>query len=443
MSNVGSGDLVAVMADASDERIEAVFAALVDRVVTDQPRAAVGRLRRWRDRLEVHAGKVLADQQAAGVGDRQLDRMMGLRETSAGERRKARQRAETLGRNETLADKVDTGELTAAQFDAICEADAKTDGKAANDPELLADITAGDAQGARRTANKWVAAQATNADLEEKRRMQRARREVRKGQTTDGLASLTISGDDESIQTMWRTIATAADRLYTADGGRDLPAGKHPRTSEHRLFDAACTFLTGEGADPTTSGATAPTAIRSLANHPPVIVVTADKVAGRCSKPAELIGVGPIADSRFEEVACNADFVGMLFDGDGEVLWHGRKHRRPTRAQLLALIARDQGCVQCGADAYTCHAHHLLPWSAPGEGPTDIDNLALVCQRCHRGIHEQQLTLYRERGTGRWETRSATPYETPPPRPVASSARSRLGAPSNPQNQSAGRALHP
>lgn len=403
--------VTAAMATASDDEVEAMFAALIGRAVEAPPKQAVVRLRRWRDRLEMRASTVMKDQRAAGVDDRQLDRMMGLQDTSRAERRKARQRAETLGRNESLADKVDSGALTMAQVDAICEADAKTGGKAANDQVLLADIEAGDTEGARTTANRWVAAQASNDDLEEKRRVQRSRRDVRKGETIDGLASLTIMGDDESIATMWRTITTTADRLYNDDGGRDVSAGKHPRTNAQRLFDAAYEYLTGDaGGGAKTAGG------RSLTTHPPVIVVTAEKLSGNSSQPAEMIGVGPIPDSRLRDLACGAEFVGMLFDGEGEVLYHGRKHRRPTRAQLLALIVRDKGCVQCGADPHACHAHHILPWWAPGRGETDIDNLVLVCQTCHHNIHDQRLTIYRHTESGRWKTRPATPHETPAPR---------------------------
>jgi len=388
---------------------EASFVELLAWAKDLPARDGLGVLRSWRDRLDVSRSQVLADQRAAGLNDRQLDRLMGSGSgsTTRADRHRVKKRAETLGRNASLADDVASGDLTVDQLDAICDADAKTGGQAANDPGLLAEITSTPADTARRTADKWVAERTSNEEREERRRRQRARREARKGQTTDGLASLTISGDDECVAQMWSSIATTADRFYVDDGGRDVAAGKHPRTNAQRLFDAAYQHLTA-GSD-LDSG--------SPKRRPEVtVVVTAQKLAGNDSAPAEMIGVGPIPDTLLQELSCGAGFVGMLFDGTGEVLWQGRRRRYPTRAQMLALIARDRGCVLCGAEPSRCHAHHCMPWSAPGKGETDVGEMALVCAQHHRYIHEQNLTLYRDRLTGRWRTRPATPNETPRPR---------------------------
>jgi 5-methylcytosine-specific restriction endonuclease McrA len=81
--------------------------------------------------------------------------------------------------------------------------------------------------------------------------------------------------------------------------------------------------------------------------------------------------------------------------------------------QRYALIIRDKGCVQCGAPHAGCEVHHLMPWNAPDKGETNLDKLALLCGRCHRTLHNNNHTLFQD-ATGTWNTRPATPNETPP-----------------------------
>ena len=114
-------------------------------------------------------------------------------------------------------------------------------------------------------------------------------------------------------------------------------------------------------------------------------------LAARCEIP----GAGPIPRSELERLACEAEIFGVLFSGDGQPLWHGRRLRTVSPQQWRALLARDRGCVLCGAGPGYCHAHHIVAWTAPARGPTDIDNLVLVCNRHHRLIHQHGLVLAR------------------------------------------------
>ncbi|WP_324189561.1 HNH endonuclease signature motif containing protein [Nocardia otitidiscaviarum] len=79
----------------------------------------------------------------------------------------------------------------------------------------------------------------------------------------------------------------------------------------------------------------------------------------------------------------------MLFDGKGLPLHLGRgKYRLASSWQRLACIAADRGCTRpgCEAPATLCAVHHMVPWLRGGR--TDIDNLMLVCDRCHAQIPE-------------------------------------------------------
>lgn len=141
------------------------------------------------------------------------------------------------------------------------------------------------------------------------------------------------------------------------------------------------------------------------------LIVTADwdalnqKLAG-----ARLLDGTPLPMSEALRLACDADILPAVFDTKGQQLWVGRKHRSATDAQRAALIIRDKHCVGCGRSATWCEVHHIEEWSKGG--PTDIDNLVLVCTSCHHNIHDDGWTVHRDRN-GAYELRP------PPPSPYA------------------------
>jgi hypothetical protein len=97
-----------------------------------------------------------------------------------------------------------------------------------------------------------------------------------------------------------------------------------------------------------------------------------------------------------QRLACNAHLVALYLDSESKVLDHGTARRLYDRHQRLALAVRDQGCVwpSCDRPPAWCEAHHLNFWSE--DGPTDLDNAALVCHFHHFLLHE-----------GEWKARMA------------------------------------
>jgi hypothetical protein len=66
----------------------------------------------------------------------------------------------------------------------------------------------------------------------------------------------------------------------------------------------------------------------------------------------------------------------------------GRATRVVAPAQRSALTVRDGGCRFPGCDRPVawCEAHHLRHWLHGG--PTDLDNLVLLCRGHHHAVHE-------------------------------------------------------
>jgi hypothetical protein len=73
----------------------------------------------------------------------------------------------------------------------------------------------------------------------------------------------------------------------------------------------------------------------------------------------------------------------------------GRSTRVVSPAQRHALAVRDRGCVFPGCDRPLawCDAHHLWHWV--DGGPTNLNNLALLCRAHHRTVHDGGWQLTR------------------------------------------------
>jgi len=87
-------------------------------------------------------------------------------------------------------------------------------------------------------------------------------------------------------------------------------------------------------------------------------------------------------------LACEAGIIPVVLGGRRQVLDQGRRRRRFTHAQRIALTVRDQRCtaVGCQTAAWFCHAHHDDPWALGG--PTDLANGRLLCPSHHRRVHD-------------------------------------------------------
>ena len=80
-------------------------------------------------------------------------------------------------------------------------------------------------------------------------------------------------------------------------------------------------------------------------------------------------------------LACDTKILPGIFNkhtGDAVL---GRSKRKVPPWLRKQLIARDGGCVGCGAHHNICQVHHIRHWKHGGE--TTLENTCLVCWRCH------------------------------------------------------------
>ncbi|WOQ17961.1 HNH endonuclease signature motif containing protein [Raineyella sp. W15-4] len=108
---------------------------------------------------------------------------------------------------------------------------------------------------------------------------------------------------------------------------------------------------------------------------------------------------GPIEAATAARHACDAPLIGMIIDRHGDILAMGRARRLASPAQRRALRVRDGGCRFPGCSQHRrLKAHHIVSW-ADG-GPTDLDNLILLCQAHHTYVHEGGVRI--TGGPGAW-----------------------------------------
>ncbi len=110
--------------------------------------------------------------------------------------------------------------------------------------------------------------------------------------------------------------------------------------------------------------------------------LTAGSVAGQ-SVLANGVRVSAETSRR---LSCDAGRVVMRQDASDNVLDVGRRSRTVPAAIRRALDHRDGGCRFPGCGLRYCDAHHIVHWA--DSGVTRLDNLALLCRRHHRAVHE-------------------------------------------------------
>ena len=102
--------------------------------------------------------------------------------------------------------------------------------------------------------------------------------------------------------------------------------------------------------------------------------------------------LGPLlSDAERRYLTCDATCE-VWFERDGQVIGAGRATRQINRRLRRALEHRHPTCAVPGCGATRgLHAHHIRHWE--DGGPTELDNLVLVCPYHHRLHHRGVITI--------------------------------------------------
>ena len=94
-----------------------------------------------------------------------------------------------------------------------------------------------------------------------------------------------------------------------------------------------------------------------------------------------------------QRLACDASRVVMRQDQGGRVVEVGARTRTIPPALRRALQHRDKTCRFPGCTIRIAEGHHVRHWARGG--PTKLSNLALLCRRHHRAVHEEGYQVER------------------------------------------------
>ena len=193
--------------------------------------------------------------------------------------------------------------------------------------------------------------------------------------TDDGMTVLYGRFDPITGALLETALSRKMDELWREEDPRAR------RTPRQRMADALAGLVTREDTDEKSS----------TPRGPRLLLIADYDVVSRELRNGRLGDGTPIPVEKIRDLACQSDILPGIFRGVSQPLDLGRGRRTASTAQRVALIARDKHCVGCGANANWCQSHHIIPWAV--EGNTDIDEMCLLCSRCHDKVHDDQWVV--------------------------------------------------
>ena len=219
-----------------------------------------------------------------------------------------------------------------------------------------------------------------------------------------GLHRLDIFATDDQFETLMTALAPEANPRngagLPANGacedleGTERAVPRDPRTYPQKCLDglvASCKLALASGQLPANGGA-----------KPQVLaIIPYEQLRDRVSRKTEtgtLAYTGPVPAHQIRRIACEADIIPVVLNGEGRVLDVGTAARYFPPHLRKAIIARDGGCAfpGCTSPAPWCEAHHIEYHSRGG--PTSTDNGVLLCGFHHHLIHREKWRIRVTRG---------------------------------------------
>jgi hypothetical protein len=189
---------------------------------------------------------------------------------------------------------------------------------------------------------------------------------------------------NDACRTM--TAQLPAESYAEVRAGLEARARRFPSDGEtrfdQRLADALVSVVRGR---PANDSEPAPSPYVVVAHVPLATLVDEDSALA-----GELEHRGLVDAEVVRRLACDATLVVALDDDAGHTMYEGRARRDPTPTQRRELWRRDRHCRFPGCPNATFVNPHHIRWWRRDRGPTDLDNLALLCEHHHHLMHSKQ-----------------------------------------------------
>jgi hypothetical protein len=281
-------------------------------------------------------------------------------------------RGRFLDKFEAIGDAASAGVLSAGQVGALqasCPAPVEP---VMNDQQaelvaIVASLSVGDTQ---RAAQVWRQRAEALVDLPEPVEPDR---QLRISHNADGIVGTFVLDPAGAAQ-----FATAI-RIASTRDGKDDPRS-NPRRSADALVDV-CAFF---NANHDRAG--------TPRNRPHIeLIVEYDTLTS--APVAWTNDHAHLGTTTTDALLCDCVIHRVIRAGNA-ILSYGRATRTVSRDLFRAVAIRDGGCRYPGCDRPIawCDAHHVNHWRQH-LGPTDYENLALLCNRHHHHVHRHNLDL--------------------------------------------------
>ncbi len=223
----------------------------------------------------------------------------------------------------------------------------------------------------------------------------------------DGMVHLRGAFDPERGSVLLSRLEQRVEAMFHS-GDREVPieVGPGVEPNDHRRALALIASVNGASQSSETSG----TGCVSRAEI--VVHITLDQLTG-ASQEADVITTQHGVDLPVETVrrlACDADIVPVVLNGQGVPIDVGRAKRLATAHQRRALGAFYDSCAipECQVKFAHCEPHHIEYWENGGN--TDMSNLVPLCSRHHHAAHEGGWKLHLEPSTRQLSIDRGPPY---------------------------------
>ena len=286
--------------------------------------------------------------------------------------------ARALGTLPLLAEALARGELSYAKVRALTRvATPETEAR------LVGVGRAGTAAHVERIVRGWRQVD-RRAEVRECAR-RHASRALRVYQDEDGMVVIRGRLEPEEGALLMQALAAARETLYQrarvpeGTDGRGNVSAETPTLAQRQADALALLAETAlhHGLDPGAPGE----------RYQVVVHVDAPMLADPEQPGQSVLEDGArVSSETSQRLTCDASRVLMRHDEEGHVVEIGARTRTIPPALRRALHHRDRGCRFPGCGVSNGQGHHLHHWAHGG--PTTLSNLALLCRRHHRAVHE-------------------------------------------------------
>jgi HNH endonuclease len=210
-------------------------------------------------------------------------------------------------------------------------------------------------------------------------------RRVSYRENDDGTTTITILLPTVDAKACENTIDAGVDAII-ADATSESMTAREVIADRHGIAavraDAFVNLLTDPGAE------SAPARVEVLVDINQLTGTDDTDEAVPSDRSVCETGGTRIAPEVARRLGCDGQISSLVQDAQGVPLSVGRESRAVPRRIRRALNRRDQNrCQFLGCDATRrLHAHHIIHWA--NGGPTELDNLVLVCNFHHHLVHE-------------------------------------------------------